>query len=99
MFTFTGVIENTPEGKKRARAAILLCSADLPAKALVANSYQYNGHFGCNTCNSFGTAVGRKLCWPHEDTATVRTHDTIVSCFQQAIALRKPVSFIKCPNV
>lgn len=77
VFSFTGVMVNTPEGKKRTRAAILVCSADLPAKALIANCNQYNGYFGCNTCDGSGAAVGRTL-FCHLKIQPPFTHDSIV---------------------
>ena len=61
IFHFTGVDVDTPIGKRKAHVAIIVCSTDRPACALVANNMQYNGHFGCTTCDSYGTSV----CWSH----------------------------------
>eukprot|EP00731_Ephydatia_muelleri_P035226 Em0106g11a len=42
-----GVEVNTPTGKIQVHCMVLMCSADLPAKAKVGNCVQYNGYNGC----------------------------------------------------
>jgi len=37
----------TPAGKMKCHAMLLQCSVDLPARALVLNSKQFNGKYGC----------------------------------------------------
>ena len=39
------------------RAKLLFCVADLPAKAVLLNSVQYNGKYGCHTCQHEGEQV------------------------------------------
>lgn len=76
---------------------ILMCTADLPAKAKVANSLQYNGYFGCNTCTIPGTYIGHNMTWQYDPSATLRTHDSIISNAEDAIKIRNPVSIIGHP--
>ena len=54
----TGVVVNSP-GKEQfvCRAKLLFVIADLPAKASVLNCNQFNGRFGCSTCEHEGKQV------------------------------------------
>ena len=72
-------------------AILLTCSVDLPAKSKICNCMQYNGYYGCCTCDCIGTAVGRKLCWPYEESSNHRTHASVLVCAKQAIQLNTPV--------
>lgn len=106
IFHFTGVDVDTPIGKRKVHGAIIVCSTDRPACALVANNIQYNGHFGCTTCDSYGTSVGRTVYWPYDHASNLRTHQSILSSALEAVQCRKPVSsnsefscpFILCHN-
>lgn len=91
MFNFSGFDVCTPAGKKKAHAIILHCSADLPAAAKVGNHMQYNGYYGCGTCDSSGTLVGRTMYWPFDDAAQLRTHDSILKCAEEATKQKKAV--------
>ena len=74
----------TPTGVMQIYCMILMCAADLPAKAKVANCVQYNGYYGCNTCNIKGTAIGHTVYWPFDPSATLRTHDEVIKCATEA---------------
>ncbi|XP_035662855.1 uncharacterized protein LOC118406704 [Branchiostoma floridae] len=70
-------VDNNSE--KTVRGLLLLCSVDLQAKALLANTKQYNGEFGCNNCEDKGKSVrgkGGHRIWPYEGPTTMRTHRT-----------------------
>lgn len=43
------------------RVKLLMVVADLPAKAAVLNCNQYNGKFGCSTCDHEGKQVIKLL--------------------------------------
>ena len=73
------------------KAMILLCTADLPAKAKVANSVQYNGYFGCNTCTIQGQYLECSMCWPYDPSATTRSHLSILADAKQAIEISNSV--------
>lgn len=82
---------HTPAGKLVSRCVLLICCADLPAKAKVANSVQYNGYNGCMTCDSYGTIIGRVVHWPHDRSSKNRTHESIIACARQAVDTETPV--------
>eukprot|EP00734_Pompholyxophrys_sp_LG126_P000497 Pompholyxophrys_sp_v1_NODE_233_length_1021_cov_17.448240.p2 type:complete len:128 gc:universal NODE_233_length_1021_cov_17.448240:632-1015(+) len=47
--------------------SLLTFSADLPAKAIVLNSLQYNGSYGCHTCLEEGVYMEHRRVWPFKD--------------------------------
>ena len=90
----SGIAVNTPDGVLQARAALLLCSMDLPARAYVINMKKYNGRCSCLFCYHPGvTAPTNHLhrFWP-ERTSTSRTHISILQDARTALATGKPVS-------
>ena len=56
--TQTGVSVQTPSGDMLARAVLLACSVDLPARAMLLNMKQWNGIQGCLYCNHEGVTLG-----------------------------------------
>ena len=66
---------------------ILICSADLPAKAKVGNCVQYNGS---NTCDIYDIA----LCtyWPYDPKATLRKHHEDLLYAEKATACDRKAS-------
>ena len=80
-----GIQVQTPVGTLTCKAMILLCTADLPAKAKVANSVQYNGYFGCNTCTIQGEYLEHNMSWSYDPSATIRSHLSILADAKQAI--------------
>lgn len=85
MYFFPGITVQTPDGIMNSKAMILLCTADLPAKAKVANSVQYNGYYGCNTCNIRGQYLGHNMCWPYDPSAIIRSHQSILAHAKEAV--------------
>ena len=50
----------TPTGQQKVmKATLLLSSADLPAKSLMANMKQFNGEKGCSVCEDKGKTLSR----------------------------------------
>lgn len=45
----------SPAGPNVARAILINCSVDLPAKAILTNMKQWNGKYGCVYCEEEGT--------------------------------------------
>lgn len=80
------------EGNVISKVMLLVCSADLPAKAKVANSVQYNGYHGCNTCTIVGSYVDHNMSWKYDPTAIVRTHDSIILHAKESLVRGKSVS-------
>ena len=72
----------TPTGQQKIiKATLLLSSADLPAKSLMANMKQYNGEKGCSVCEDEGKTVGvgeLHRIWPYIMDMVQRTHKSVV---------------------
>ena len=74
---------------------LLMCSEDLPAKAVTVNMKQFNGEYGCLHCEHKG--VPRPSChlhrnWPYEADVVPRTHSSIMTAASKAVAGNKAVS-------
>lgn len=85
----------TPIGQEKAiRATLLLSSADLPAKALMANMKQFNGEKGCSVCEDEGKTVGvggLHRIWPYTTKMILRTHKSVLESVHKVIQTGKPV--------
>ena len=58
-----------------------MCSVDLPARAILANSKQYNGEYGCIYCEAQGVqrrGAPMHRNWPYESVVPRRTHISIL---------------------
>ena len=68
----------TEHGMRVVRAALLICSVDLPARSMCANMKQLNGKYGC-ILNPGTPRVRTPMVrdWPPRPGA-VRTHDSIM---------------------
>lgn len=55
--------------KRQVKFAIILCTVDLPAKCKILNMTQYNGQYGCITCEEPGKRAlqgrGSTQCYPY----------------------------------
>ena len=63
-------------GVKQVRAAMVVVSCDLPARAMVLNMRQFNGQHGCHLCDSAGensTEHPMLRWWPYNSESTNRT--------------------------
>ena len=77
-----GVNVTTPDGLFTCHVALLLCSVDLPARAIVGNMKQFNGKCGCIYCEDTGrTRPGSYLArdWPYTEHPIERTSQSIRS--------------------
>lgn len=77
-----------------ARAILLSCSADLPARAMLLNMKQWNGRHGCLYCNHEGVTLGTDHLhryWPPKDSQ-VRTHSSLMADAEAATKSGSPVS-------
>jgi len=97
----------TPAGKMKCHAMLLQCSVDLPARALVLNSKQFNGKYGCLYCESTGeTPPGDHLhrYWPPPSSGlTLRSHESVMQNATKATSDGEPVRFCRvfqalCPS-
>ena len=81
----TGIDVSCVEGNFVSYVIILAVTADLPAKAKVANSIQLNGYSGCNTCTINGIYVEHVMTWNYDPGSTIRTHASIISRAKEAV--------------
>ena len=77
------------------KARLLMCSVDLPAKAIVLNCKQFNGQYGCTYCEDEGvprasTHLHRN--WPYSNSSVHRTHMGIIANAREALHNKAPVS-------
>ena len=87
----------TPTGQQKVmKATLLLSSADLPAKYLMANMKQFNGEKGCSVCEDKGETVGvggLHRIWPYTPDMVLRTHKSVVASIRKVVKTGKLV----CP--
>jgi hypothetical protein len=89
-----GLTVITEHGERVVRAALLICSVDLPARSMCANMKQFNGKYGCIYCENPGTPRVRTPTvrdWPRRPGA-LRTHDSILHNAQQAISTGEAIT-------
>lgn len=77
----SGVLVKTSDGVKYARAIVLNCSVDLPARAMICNMKQFNGRHGCLYCEEEGTTIGQDHLhrfWPRQAVSVPRSHTSLL---------------------
>ena len=99
-----GVAVKTQDGPMTAKALILNFSVDLPARAMITNTKQWNGTHGCLYCEDAGVTLGSNHLhryWPIQITSVSRTHESLLH--NAEMATRTGVSvcflFILCENI
>ncbi len=91
----SGIQISTPAGKRVAKAALIICSCDLPARAIVLNTNQFNWGYACHMCEDPGvTEAGKPLhrFWPYNPRSIPRTHMSLLTCAKRAMALKAIVN-------
>ena len=75
---------------------MLICSVDLPARALVCSMKSFNGAFSCPTCLDSGdNRVGASHMhryWPYNPTCEIRTLESVRTSFEEASSSGTAVS-------
>lgn len=83
----------TPTGQQKVtKATLLLSSADLPAKSLMANMKQFNGEKGCSVCEDKGETVGVSglhRIWPYTPDMVLRTLKSVVASIRKVVKTGK----------
>lgn len=85
---------------------MLLCgTCDLPAKAILHNMMQFNGHYGCSHCKESGKQLsigaGKVHIYSYiteNPLGPLRTNDETKLHNHEAIATAKPVFGVKGPS-
>ena len=86
----------TPAGPHLARAILVNCSVDLPARACITNMKQWNGRHGCTFCEAEGTTIGNDHLhryWPLTKSR-LRTHQSIFGNATEAVRTGSDVSLL-----
>ena len=91
-----GIMVKTPEGNKVCRAVLLCATLDLPAKAAVTNTKQWNGEYGCSVClhkgdNSSQSKNSRQ--WPYNPSPLLRTHGGMIEDARKSLEMKSAVSY------
>ncbi len=79
-----GISVMTPAGEKIVKTILLSGVFDLPAKASVMNTTQFNGNYGCNYCTDKGKMVMRTHVYPPDDTHQMRTAEMVKAWAKEA---------------
>ena len=90
---FLGIKVTIPNGPTTARARLLMCSVDLPEKAIILNTKQFNRKYGCPYCEDEGVARAATHLhrnWPYSSSSSARTHGSIIA---NALQNGAPVSW------
>ena len=77
----------SPIGPLKSKVMLLQCSVDLPARAMVSNTKQFNGKYGCLYCYHPGKTEGSNHLhrfWPYTDSFC-RTKDSYLKDMQNAV--------------
>ena len=91
-----GISVTSPDGVVISKAKLLMCSVDLPARALVLNMKQYNGKFACAYCENEGTPRATSALhrnWLYSSDYVLRTHDSVISNAEEATVEGDAVCF------
>ena len=95
---YTGIVVRTKDGLRQCRARLCVCTADLPAKALVCNMKAYNGEYACPTCLDKGdNTVGPSFLhryWPFNPSMVLRTEEGVWEASSEATTTGSSVSFV-----
>ena len=75
---------------------LLLCSTDLPARAVVTNMKAYNGKYSCTSCEDSGEEGSNPLhrVWPFNAESTTRNKATVMKAVCDAVQQQTSVSFV-----
>ena len=100
-----GFIVESPESPFVRKVFLIASSCDLPAKCLLSNSIQFNGHCGCSKCLQPGETCGTRKgghvhvypFYPENPKGPERTHEGMTTDARQASMLQEPVNGIKGP--
>lgn len=93
-----GLQVDSPIGSITAKARLLMCSLDLPAKAIVLNTKQFNGQHGCSYCEDEGVPRVRTHLhrnWPYLTSSVTRTHTGMIQNAREAFQNGAPVSVLE----
>ncbi|XP_075534347.1 uncharacterized protein LOC142568171 [Dermacentor variabilis] len=74
---------------------VICCSVDSPARALVCNQLQFNGHFGCQWCLACGQHEQGAFRYVDTEPAQERVSLGVLKDMKRAMELQIPVNGLK----
>ncbi|XP_042147437.1 uncharacterized protein LOC121836570 [Ixodes scapularis] len=74
------------------------CCADAPARAIMQNMLQYNGHYGCGWCLHPGTVINGTVKYTVDEVVEDRDTDRTLALMKRAAASDKPIKGVKGPT-
>ena len=89
-----GIRVTSPTGVMTCKAKLLMCSADLPARASVLNMKKFNGAHGCAFCEDKGVPRASSHLhrnWPYTTPCVSRTKQSVISNGREYFRTRKAV--------
>lgn len=93
-----GITWNAGAETVQSKIYCLSCCADAPARAIMQNMYQFNGHYGCGWCLHPGEVINGTVKYTVCNPVPERdTEETLVQMIQAA-ATGKPVLGVKGPT-
>jgi hypothetical protein len=93
--------EDSPNNgvKQRVYVSATLCICDAPARSMLQNFTQFNGHYGCGFCYHPGLRVqkgsGSVQVYPMTEIFEKRTHDDAIVLAEEATRMNKVVNGVK----
>ena len=93
--SYIGIEVQTPGGEM---IAGVMCPVDLPARAMVLHMKQWNGAYGCASCDDEGTCSdGDHLhhYWLQKDGSIARTHSSVLMHAETATNIAGTVMFTR----
>lgn len=74
----TSITASTPAGKKLIKAIIIAAVFDLPAKAAVLNTIQFNGYYGCIYCKDRENVLAHQYVYLPMASHELRTEKEMI---------------------
>ena len=95
--TQPGFSVTTPSCEIICKVRLLMCSADLPARASVLNMKKFNGAYGCSQCEDKGQPRASSHLhrnWPCTTPCVARTHESVVLNTKDSLRTKEAVSVL-----
>ena len=99
LFRGPGVQANTLAGLKTIKCVLLAGVFDLPAKAAIMNTVQFNGYYGCSYCKDKGTHINRRHIYLPDEPHEARTEFDMSRWASEAKGSTEPVFGVKGVSV
>ena len=97
LYTVADVEVETQAGSRCVKAAIVVFTCDLPARALLLNMRQFNGASSCHLCEDVGkTSPDNPLFrwWPYGTTSVLRSKQSLIDAAVKATGQNEAVSIL-----